>query len=999
MRLLLPSGSQASATAAAEEENDPLAPFEAALVQLPENSAPGLSCIGAIKSGWARARALAAETNRAHGGRAAGELLAHFADRMLSLLFDFAARRSGLVALSADSARSVAKPLSADSGTNGKVQAATQAPSLDSARPVAKPLSADSGTDGKVQAATQAPSLDRATSPPGIALIALGSYARRELAPFSDLDFLLLHADDVPETQLATLVGNLLRPLWDSALQIGHAVRSRQECRRALEEIGSTASALETATAVLDSRLVCGNRAFAEALYDQDLPAFLRRFGLIFVEAKHEETLRRWQGQSVYHTQPHLKDSPGAMRDFQLAIWLDRAAQLSGRLPRLKDRKLVSPAAIEEARAGYERLLTFRVSLHSLCGRRQDVLDFAMQQAVAEDLKYQGTDQFSAAEELLRHYFRAATAVYRLAHTVTRRYQEERAIATEDVERLRRKPVDEDFVRIGDYLYAARSGVFNGEDWMEPAFRGFLHAARLGLSASQDIGEAIRARLPEMNDTLRSHREAAAHFVVLLCARNNVAQTLRSMRDVGLLGSYIPEFGEVEGLAINDVYHDFTVDEHTLCVVEAVDKLYQGAEPGSQFRQVVLNNLPRPYLLRLAALLHDLGKSRGAPGHGERGALMVPAIGERLHLHAADVRTLIFLVEEHLTLSKVSQRRDPGEGELLKILAQRIGSKERLDMLYLLAYCDAVSVGRGSFPQWKDALLEELYREILAKLPARHGYGEPLPAMVEPAPAPAAEQSGLEAGLLAWAKDESDRLLAVEHCARVPARYLVEVSLNEAILHLETLKRMRASGKEAATAVHVSGGLMGMWVVSTDRPKRFSQICGAFLGHGTSIISALAYTRSDAIILDHFRLAPGPDTKVVDEKYWARLAASVEDTLTGKEDFQKKIEAARRRISFAPRITRNLEPEVRVDNKLSDRFTVVDVICGDRIGLLYGLSRALGDLGCDIHFAKIATTQGVVTDVFYITEVGGEQVTDSEKVLNIRRLLKAVAADFQEAKR
>ncbi|MGD0089745.1 MAG: hypothetical protein ABSE73_07480, partial [Planctomycetota bacterium] len=356
---------------------------------------------------------------------------------------------------------------------------------------------------------------------------------------------------------------------------------------------------------------------------------------------------------------------------------------------------------------------------------------------------------------------------------------------------------------------------------------------------------------------------------------------------------------------------------------------------------------------------------------------------------------------------------------LLEALANNIGTKERLDLLYLLTYCDSASVGHGSFPAWKDALLEELYLDILAKLPA--GAPASPPAVGAPASSPASEQSGraggtpalpgaqasplageqsdLEASLLAWAKDDADRLLAVEHCRSVPPRYLVEVTVDVAILHLETLKRMRASGKGAATAVRSSGGLMGMWLVSTDMPKRFSQICGAFLGHGVSIISAIAYTRSDGIIFDHFRLAPGADTSRLDEQYWSRLAASVEDTLANKEDFLKKIEAARRRIPLAPRMLRNLVPEVRVDNKLSGKFTVVDVLCGDRIGLLYGLSRALGDLGCDIHFAKIATTQGVVTDVFYITEVGGGQVTDTEKLLNIRRLLKAVAADFQEAKR
>jgi [protein-PII] uridylyltransferase len=389
---------------------------------------------------------------------------------------------------------------------------------------------------------------------------------------------------------------------------------------------------------------------------------------------------------------------------------------------------------------------------------------------------------------------------------------------------------------------------------------------------------------------------------------------------------------------------------------------------------------------------------------------MMPRIGERLGLIAADVRMLIFLVQEHLTLSKVSQRRDPGEGGLLKNLAEKIGSKEKLDLLYLLTYCDSISVGQGSFPLWKDALLAELYLGIAQQIstPEHKGGTSILMANVG---IPAATKSGFAAGVFAddpnalearlqtWAQSDEDRALAAEHCRRVPKRYLVEVSYEEACFHLETLKRMRASNKEAAAAVRGSGDLVDMWVVSTDRPKRFSQICGAFLGHGVNVISAIAYTRDDGIILDHFRVTLGFDSDSGDEELWKKIAAGIEDTLMGKGDFLKKIEAARRRIPRTPLISRRIDPEIRVDNKLSDKFTIVDVICGDRIGLLYGLSRALADLSCDIHFAKISTNQGLVTDVFYISEFGGGQIADPEKMLNVKRLLKAVGSDFQEANR
>ena len=828
---------------------------------------------------------------------------------------------------------------------------------------------------------------------PGIALLAMGSYGRRELALYSDIDILLLYSDETPIEKLEQLVGNLLRPLWDSGWQVGHSVRSPKECMEAMAEEAAGANAVETATSVLEARFVAGDQSFADAFYKQEVPKFFKRRGRLFVDAKFEETIKRWQGQSVYRTQPNIKESPGALRDFQLAMWIDQASQLSGHLPRLNDRPLVSKAAIEEAEAGYERLLTFRVSLHAICRRKQDVLDFQMQQAVAEDLCYESLEELKAPERLLRDYFRAATVVHRLAQTVTRRYLEERAIASRDIERLRRRKVDDDFTRVGDYLYASRNEVFGGDDWIEPAFRAYLHAARLGITVSQDVAESIRARLPGMSVELRCDPRAAQHFHTLMSMRENVAHGLRSMRDIGLLSAYMPEFGEIEGLSINDVFHDFTVDEHTLFVVEAVDRLYKSVEKYDQFRRQILEALPRPQILRMACLIHDLGKSRGGPGHSERGALMVPRIGERLGLSTGDVRTLIFLVQDHLTLSKVSQQRDPGEGGLLKSLAAKIGSRERLELLYLLTYCDSISVGQGSFPLWKDALLAELFKGILKFLtPAATPSGSTLPTVPD-------EATSLEARLVAQATTDSAREAAAKHCRMVPQRYLVEVNLEEALFHLETITRLKESAREAVAAVRGSGALVDMWVVSTDRPKRFSQICGSFLAAGVSVISAIAYTREDGIILDHFRLAPGMDGVTTDERFWAKVAASVEETLTGKGDFLARLESARRKIPHKAPVSRRIDPEIRVDNKLSERYTVVDVICGDRVGLLYGLSRALSDLSCDIHFAKIATNQGLVTDVFYISEASGLQVNDPEKMLNVKRLLKAVASDFQDARR
>jgi [protein-PII] uridylyltransferase len=917
-------------------------PVSDALQKLMGDTPPGITLIGAMKNVWATVRNDAVRTNRKEGGRAAGQTLTLGADRIVELLLSWSTHRA----------------------------------------------------DG-----------------PGwknIAVLALGSYGRRELAPYSDIDLMILYDESLPDVVLEPAVGNFLRPLWDCGWQVGHSVRTPQECLRTMADTSGGANTIETATAVMEARYVAGDRAFAESFLRETLPSFFRKYGRAFVESKFEETLSRWRGQSVYRTQPNLKESPGALRDFQLAIWIDQASRLSGHLPRLTNHPLVSDEAIARAREGYERILTFRVALHSLCRRKQDVLDYPMQEAVAQELGFVGSDELKPAEQLLRDYFQAATAVHRLAGTVTRRYQEERAVATRNIEKLRRRPVDADFTRIGDYLYSSSTEALKGPGWVEAAMRGMLHCARLGITLGQDVSELIRSRLPEMTPEMQKDPAVAAQFMLLMRERSNVAFALRLMRDTGLLGAYMPEFAQIEGLVINDTFHDYPVDEHTLHVVHGIDRLYESVESYDQFRRRLLETLPRPYLLRLACLFHDLGKSRGAPGHSQRGALMVPLIGERTGLTASEMRTLIFLVEEHLTLSKVSQRRDPNEGGILKALAAKIGTKEHLDLLFLLTYSDSQAVGKGSYPLWKDALLTELYTSLLGLLETDKSSGGTsviARQVAQPGAGGAVERlqsvepATLDERLLAWAPDEAMRAFAQKHLALVPRRYLSEVSLEEAISHLEALRRLETGNQEAVAAVSGSGGLVDMWVVCVDRPKRFSQICGAFLGTGVSVISAIAYTRTDGVILDHFRIAPSVDNESPDDTFWAKIASTVVETLAGRIDFRKQIEAVRKRFVRAPQITRQLEPELRVDNSISDHHTVVDVICGDRVGLLYGLTRALADLSCEIHFAKISTNQGLVTDVFYVSELNGEKVTDPEKMLNIRRLLKAVASDFQGAAR
>ncbi len=912
-------------------------------LQLSLEQTNGNAQAGALKITLAAIRQQAREINQIKGGRSAGEFLSDQMDKVLRMLLEFAGKKSGM-----------------------------------------------------------------RTGSPGIALLGMGSYGRRDQAPYSDVDILILHnrSESVRENtgngdvKLETLTSTLLRPLWDAGLIVGHAVRTPSECIAMMEDQEEQDKALETASALLEARFVAGDFALANLFLKNDLASFFQRRGRPFVEAKFEEAIRRHHrlGESIYRTQPNLKESPGGLRDYQLALWIDRASQLSGHLPRLNERPLISPESIAEAKQGYDQILTFRTALHSAGGRKQEVLDFQMQTALAKELNIIGSDELQGSELLLRQYFKSATAVYRLADTVIRRYREEHAIASRDIDQLRRRPVDENYTRIGDFLYFAKDCELRGPDWLPTAFTAFQHAARLGVSFSQEVIAAIRENFPRLDDATRRDPVAAKTFMELLSRRSNVAHVMRLMRDVGLLGQYLPEFGELEYLVVNDIFHDYAVDEHTLFLFDFVDRLYASGDSQQRFRRGILERLGRAEILRLACLFHDLGKSRGGAGHSKRGAIMVPQICERLGISQTDTRTLIFLVEFHLLLSRTSLRRDTGDDQMIADLAQKIGTHERLDLLYLLTWADSSAVGSGSFTQWKDELLTELYMRLYEQMSRAQG---------SPSAAPSQTSAELEVLLMATAQSPEDAQHIKEHCTNVPRRYLVEVGLAEARLHVDLITELmerRKIDKPSESQISVRGGgeLVDLWIASIDRPKRFAQICGAFLGQGVSVVSAIAYTRSDGIILDRFRVsytASLNSSTKPDEAFWQKLGSEIENSLSGTADARAKIEAVRKRISLTPLVSRSIEPDVRIDNKISETYTVLDVICGDRIGLLYGLSRALADFGCSIHFAKVETNQGMATDVFYVSEVNGGKVLDVEKGHNIKLLLKAVANDFQSSKR
>lgn len=858
---------------------------------------------------------------------------------------------------------------------------------------------------------------------PGLAVLAVGGYGRGELAPRSDVDLLVLRSDAAPLGAAEASVEPFVRALWDAGLEVGSAVRTLAQAEAAL------ASDLHAATALLEGRFLAGERAlFLEAraaVHERFLPANAARF----LRAKIDETAERHarRGGTIFLLAPDLKEGRGLLRDLELARLLATLAPLVGIeaarvapaspgddrvLPALARADLAlarwldgAPASEtgplpERARAlarAEALLAATRAVVHETDPTSKDRLSRALQETAAERFGYKDRAGRLGAENFLRDVFLAAKAIDR-----TLRLARERTLRA--LEPAARSPARTQ--RLGPWVSAQGSevslvaGALAGPERLRRAAELFLAAQRTKRTVSLEAREAVRRALsPESAEDqelerFREDREVAKAFRELLSGGTHVAATLRAMHDAGFLGELLPEFGALDGLAQGDTYHAYTVDEHTLAGIAALEGQPAAPDGGlvpaspaqpereDRVREELFMGTRRRDLLRLGLLLHDAGKTGGALGHTERGVALVPDVARRLGLSLEEEGLVRFLVEHHLTLSSLVEKRDVDAPETRAALLDACDHDlERLDHLYLLTCADVRAVSPRAFTRWKDGLVTRLYEAARAQA-----------ASDEPhAPRPATPDEVLRDLLPHLPAGVSEKAVAA-HLDLCPRAYLAEVSPDEVALHLE-LVRVLEGGRTLVARVLDEDGFERVYVATRDRPRLFAALCGGFAAEGRSIVAVSAYTRRDGVILDRFAVVP--DSRPGDGgDQRERLERTLEDCVAGKLDPHALVLArARRLVAHEPEAPSARRPpvRVRVSNKIAPATTMIDVSAPDRLGLLHDLAQALSDLGLDIRLVKVATRGDLAVDVFYVSTGEGAKVTSRAALARLRRAVEAAA--------
>ncbi|MFI5315817.1 MAG: [protein-PII] uridylyltransferase [Myxococcota bacterium] len=811
------------------------------------------------------------------------------------------------------------------------------------------------------------------------AVVAVGGYGRRELSLGSDVDLLFLYRGK-ENPYVETITETIATRLWDARVVVGAATRSVTESLRVGKED------LSTLTSYLDGRFLVGDPAlFAEL--DRDVRAHLKENSDAFIDAKLAEQAKRHEafGESLYLLQPNLKESVGGLRDFHTALWIARAAIWEvRRAEHLRVHGFIDADEETELLAALEFLWRVRNQLHRR-GRKDDRLHYEAQAQLAEYLGLVTGDPLRGVEKLMRSYYLHARAIQRVSR---RAIDHARLVATQRSQPQGHAPhpVAEGFAISGGRLEIPAASLL--EERPLRLLAAFAIAQHHDVELSPRAQRLVRQQLHRVDDSFRADPEASAFFRQILGSPTRVYRSLQTMDEVGLLGAYIPEFAHLVGMWQQDMYHTYTVDIHSLFLVEQLRRIQRGRYRAElSLATELMREVRNPVLLYLACLLHDIGKGHGG-GHSGKGAAMIPLLAKRLGLPDEETSIVEFLVRHHLTMSAMAEQRDVHDPRLILRLAKLCGSRLYLRLLYLVTVADIRSVSPVAWTSWKAGLLECLYRNTAEWLEAGEETEAAEQFLIERAMSQASATAARAVDILAAGgieKTDAEALLD-----QMPRRYLLENAPEEVASHMRTAFAFLAERPPARVEPfrEASGNSRswGLVFVAPDRPGLFATLAGVLSGCGHNILAASAYTTRDGLALDLFDVDPiagGPEEHGLER---ARIEKRLAAVLAGEAE----IPAPPRQPSL-PRVLRVQAPSARIENDDSDFYSIIDVDAMDRPGLLYDISRALSDQGLSLVAVRASTRASRATDAFYVTTLDGHKLVDPEQIRSVEEaILRAI---------
>ena len=829
---------------------------------------------------------------------------------------------------------------------------------------------------------------------PGFSLVAVGGFGRGELFPFSDIDVLVLLPDGSQPDQDAALKARLesfIGACWDVGLEIGSSVRTIADC---VEEAFRDVT---VQTSLLECRLICGSKNAFASLVGQLAQAMDPK--AFFVAKTLEMRQRHHKFENTpYSLEPNCKESPGGLRDLQIILWVAKAAGLGRSWDELARKGLATPLEARQIKANEALLSLIRARLHLLAHRREDRLVFDLQTSVAESFGYKAqvpavTTPIApgehgapnargirrASEALMKRYYWAAKAVTQLNQILLLNIQERLQSDVAGVDRLR--PLNERFFDKGGMLEVASDNLYvqHPHAILETFHLYQTTVGIKGLSA-RTLRALYNAR-PVMNARFRTDPVNRARFLQILQEPEGITHAMRLMNQTSVLGRYLWVFRHIVGQMQHDLFHVYTVDQHILMVLRNMRRFFIAEHSHEYpFCSQLAAGWDKPWILYIAAIFHDIAKGRGGD-HSDLGARDVRTFCHQHGIEREDAKLIQFLVAEHLTMSRMAQKEDLSDPDVIAAFARRVGNERYLTALYLLTVADIRGTSPKVWNAWKGKLLEDLYRYTLRALGGR-------------APDPGAVIEGRKREALPMLA-----LHALPHQAHkalwdtLDVSYFMRHQADEIAWHTRVLSRQIARQASAKPADKADGGApvaekcivrarispdvegLQVLVYASDQSDLFARICGYFDSSHFSILDARVHTTRTGPALDTFQVV-APDMS----EHYRELIAMVENNLARTIDERGPLPAPTKgRLS---RRVRSFPVTPRVDLRPDDKAQrwLLSVSASDRAGLLYGSTRVLARNDISVQLAKITTLGERVEDTFLIS---GPQLQMNKRQIEI----------------
>jgi [protein-PII] uridylyltransferase len=805
----------------------------------------------------------------------------------------------------------------------------------------------------------------------GAALVAVGGYGRGNLHPGSDIDVMILLPDQGSDANM-TGAEAFVTALWDIGLEVGHSVRSVRECRE------QAAADITVATNLLEARLLCGAPDLFDAMREATSPAQVWPVSEFFRAKLREQEARHAKfHDTAYNLEPHVKESPGGLRDLHMIGWVAKRHFNVRSLHDLVGHGFLTEAEYDSLARGRNFLWDIRFALHLLTGRREDRLLFDHQIAMAKQFGFADEDHALGVEALMQRYFRVVGELSRLNEMLLQLFQEA-ILYADDTEPP--QLINKRFQSRRGFIEVTHPKVFQRYPFallevfllmqQQPGLKG-VRAATIRL---------IREHRHLIDERFRSDLRARSLFMEILRQPHGITHELRRMHRYGVLGKYIPTFGMISGLMQYDLFHAYTVDSHTLTVIRNLRRFALARHADElPLCNSLMQRLPKPELLYLAGLFHDIAKGRGGD-HSILGARDAEVFCIAHGLGAYDARLVAWLVRHHLLMSMTAQRKDISDPEVIARFAAQVGDRTRLDYLYLLTVADIRATNPALWNSWRDSLLMELYTATSRTL--RRGLEHPID----------------DQELIRDTQQQARRLLkrgGLHHMtvARVWKRftddYFLRHTADEIAWHTAAIARCTPADLPLVLLDPSSPrGGSAVFVYARDHGLVFGLTAQALERLNLSIQDARIITTDDEHSLNSYLILEASGEPVQEAWRVEEIVGGIRDNLT-----RERLEPVRYRLRT--RAARSFTTATAISFSLDEASgrTAMELICADRPGLLARVGYCLANAGVRLRNAKIATVGARAEDVFFITDARGRPITDQAWLDALRAALIAQLKD------